>query len=110
MAVVAQKPWLAAVEGRLELLEHLRPEVILKRFHIVEVGSKHDTAVSRNIEPTQSMLSVVEVGRHAALSVDAASEWNAGEIASKIVGPLMVRADEFFDVTAEFATEFCGAM
>ena len=110
VAVVPQKPWLAAVEGRLELLEHLRPEVILKRFHIVEVGSKHDTAVSRNIEPTQSMLSVVEVGRHAALSVDAASEWNAGEIALKVVGPLMVGADEFFYVAAELAAELRGAM
>jgi len=56
------------------------------------------------------MLRVVEVGGHAALSVDAASEWNAGEIALKVVGPLMVGADEFFYVAAELAAELRGAM
>src|SRR5262249_19147626 len=96
VAVVTQQPWLSALEGRRGLLEHLRAEVILKRLHVVEVRSKHDTAVSRYVEPTQSMLGAVEVGGHAALSVDAASKWNAGEIALKVVGPLMVGADEFF--------------
>jgi hypothetical protein len=56
------------------------------------------------------MLGVVEVGGHAALSIDAASEWNAGEIALKVVRPLMVGADEFFDVAAELAAELRGAM
>ena len=41
---------------------------------------------------------------------DAASERNAGEIALKIVRPLMIGADEFFDVATELATEFRGAM
>src|SRR5262249_51639722 len=110
VAVVAQKPRLSPRATRLEPLEHLRAEVILPRLHVSDIGSEHDAAVSRDIEPTQSMPRAVEIGGHAALSVDPASERNAGEIALKIVGPLMVRADEFFGVAAELATEFCGAM
>src|SRR5262249_9100334 len=74
-----------------------------------DVGSEYDPAVRRNIEPTQSVLRVIEVGGHAALSIYAASEWHSGETAMEIVGPLMIGADEFSDVAAEFATELCGA-
>ena len=49
MAIVAEKPRLAPVKGRLELLEHLRSEVILQRFHVFDVGSEHDAAVARDI-------------------------------------------------------------
>ena len=49
MAIVAEKPRLAPVKGRLELLEHLRSEVILQRLHVLDVGSEHDAAVTRDI-------------------------------------------------------------
>src|SRR5262249_31403706 len=106
VAVVTEKPRLAAVEGGLKLLEHLRPEVILQRFHASDIGSEHHAAVSRDIEPTQSMLRAVEIGGHSPPSAFPAAEWNAGEIALKIVGPLVVRTDKFFRVAAELATEF----
>ena len=56
------------------------------------------------------MLGGIEIGGHAALPIDTAPEWNAGKVTMEIIGPLMVGADEFFGVTAELATEFCGAM
>ena len=56
------------------------------------------------------MLRDIEIGGHAALAIDTAAEWNAGKVTMEIIGPLMVGADEFFGVTAELATEFCGAM
>src|SRR2546430_15051448 len=76
-------PYTTLFRSRLEFLEHLRPEVILQRFHAADIGSEHDAAVSRDVEPTQSVLRVVEIGGHAALSVYAASEWNAGEVDRK---------------------------
>src|SRR5260221_6709442 len=100
MAVVAEKPRLVPIKGRFELLEHLRPEVILQGLHVLDIGSEHDAAMSRNIEPTQPVLRVIEIGGHAAPPIYAAAEWNFRENAHEVVSPLMIGADEISDANA----------
>src|SRR5262249_26029089 len=97
-------------ESCLELGENFRPEIVLQRFHVAAIGREYNAAVSGHVELTQSMIGILEVVWHAAFAIDAAAEWNAGEIAFEVVGPLVVRADELLGVAAQLATELGGAM
>ena len=110
VAIVAEQRRLAAVERRLEFGQHLRPQIILKRFHVVDVGGEHDAAMRGDVEPVQAVIGVLEIGRHAALAVDATPERNPHEVALQIVCPLVIRADELLGVAAQLATEFRRAM
>ena len=95
LALVAQDLERAAVEHAVDPMEHLRPEVLLERRHAVIERGEDGAVVGGDLQLLEVVILHIEVGRHAALFADAATERNGDDVALKVIGPLMVGADEF---------------
>ena len=61
-------------------------------------------------QPARRVLFRMAVGRHAALPADAPAERNAGQVAAKIVGPVVIDAGDFLGVAAFLVTQQRAAM
>src|SRR5437763_4628024 len=106
MAVVAEDVELATIEGRLELAQDVRTEILGKRLHLGAVGREHHAAMRADLELGEPVLALLEVARHAALAANPALERDANQITLQIVGPLVIRTDEFVSAAGQLATEF----
>ena len=110
VAVIAQHDQLAAVEGGVEFARHLRAEIGVERLHVVGIGGEDHAAARGDAEMARMVIGRIEIRRHAALAIDAAAERDARQVAFQVVGPLMVRADEFLHIAAQLAAELGGTV
>ncbi len=102
LAHIAEHGELPAGEDAVEIAEHQRAEIILEALRRRIERGEDDAVAPRHAETLQPVRLGGEIGRHAALSLVAAAERHAEQLAAEIIGPLVVRADELLG-GAEFA-------
>jgi hypothetical protein len=102
---MAEDHQLAAVEGRLEFPQHLRPEILRQRLHIRRIAGEDHAAMGGDRELPRVVRAGPEIRRHAALPADAATERHALQVALQVVVPLVVNAGEVARVAVRLAAD-----
>src|SRR5262249_21863 len=81
-------------EALAEVFDEQRAEVTFQRLGCVAERAEDDAVPPLDAERLQTMLSHVEVGRHATAALDTPGERNADEIAAVAVAPIVIDAGE----------------
>ena len=110
VAMHAEKFQRAPVEDGIELIQHLRTEIVFERFDVVAKRRKYDAVSCRHVETSQRMIALDEVGGHAAFTLNAPAKGDGHQRAAEIVCPLMVRTDELLGRSAVALAEFDAAV
>ena len=110
LARITEDNQAAAVENAVEIGHHLVPEIVLERRHVMVEGGEDDAATGRHLQGLQAVFLHLEVGRHAALFIDATAERYRDQVAREVVGPLVIGADELRRVAVLGITELGAAM
>jgi len=110
LALVAEHAQLATVEDAVEPPQHARTQVVLERRHGVVVRREHHAVARRYGQLLEAVLAAVELGRHAALAIDALPERHRDQRPVELVAPLVVRAREVGRVAERLATHLGAPM
>src|SRR6266540_1687537 len=92
LPVVAENPDRLA-EQPVQVMHEDRSEIILKRLGIAAEAGEDHAAMRRHVQLPKTVLGHIEVGAHAALSLEPAAERDAQELAVEAVAPAMIDAD-----------------
>src|SRR6185437_5914044 len=114
LARIAQHGQAAAVEDTLVPGCHRRAEIAPQIRHVMIERGEDDAVIDLGLELIEPVFFELEIGGHAALhgatAPDAAPERHGEQIAFQIVEPLVIRADELFDVAVIALAEPRAAM
>ena len=94
----------------LDRTNHHRAEIVTQRFN-GRIETREDKPVQGfNPQHLETMLGQLEAFRHATLAADAASERHTLQLATQIVGPLVIHTFEMRRIAAQLATHQRAAM
>ncbi|MNV46997.1 hypothetical protein D3C71_1388480 [compost metagenome] len=98
LTVVAQHLQLPAVIDAGVVLPELLAEVLAEGRRLVREGGPDHAVDHLDAQLVQAVVLGVEVRRHAALTLDAATEGHALQVAVQRIGPLVIGADQLLGV------------
>ena len=110
LAVVAQHFQLPAVIDARVMLPELLTEILAEGWRLIREGRPDHAVDSLDPQLVEAVLGQVEVCRHAALPLDAATERHALQVAVQGVGPLVIRADQLFGMAEPGLAELDALM
>ncbi|MNZ99968.1 hypothetical protein D3C78_1193130 [compost metagenome] len=99
LTVVAQHLQLPAVIDAGVVLPELLAEILAEGRRLVREGGPDHAVDHLDAQLVQAVVLGVEVRRHAALTLDAATEGHALQVAVQRIGPLVIGADQLLGVS-----------
>src|SRR4030088_157571 len=93
-----------------DLRHGLRPKILLDRWRLLAGGREHEPGQDLDSGLPRPMLVRLAIRRHAALAADAAAEGDAREFAGKVIGPVVIDADDLAGLAALLEAQERAAM